>query len=429
MSVTRPNSIDIENPPEGVRLEISVIASEIGINVREMAEACEISKTALADLLCSNRWPVRTPRAQIEQALRGLYAERGATPEQLACLFHAHVKKRYLADTGRPYEIRARPDRATASQANRPPPQPEVTDVLLAKQTLSPAARRHFSLPFNPFDGEVETAEQMFTSGEIRFVRECCWQAAVNARFVAVVGESGAGKSTLLADLKDRIATDRKQVTVIEPSVLGMEDTDSRGKTLKAADILHAIVATLNPLAPVGQTMERRTRQAERALAESTQTGQSHLLLIEEGHSLPIATLKHLKRLHERMRLNGRKPMLGILILGQPELKTKLDEKRHDVREVVQRIELVELRPLANDLKGYLQHRCKQAGQELSTLADDGGIDAIRDRLTVVPAGVRNAQPISLLYPLAVNNAMTAALNKAAEIGAPIVTRDVVRAI
>ncbi len=268
----------------------------------------------------------------------------------------------------------------------------------------------------------------MFANGEIRFVREACWQAAVNARFVGVTGESGAGKTTLLADLKERIATDRRPAIVVEPSVLGMEDSNGKGKTLKAADILTAIVMTLNPAASVAQTMEKRTRQVERALADSTTAGNTHLLLIEEAHSLPIVTLKHLKRLHERMRLNGRKPMLGILLLGQPELRNKLDEKRHDVREVVQRIEMVELQPLGNDLKSYLQHRAKLAGRELAALIDDGGVEAIRERLTVLRPGVRNVA-VSLLYPLAVNNTVTACLNTAAELGAPIVTRDVVRAV
>lgn len=420
--IQRP--FDPANPPEGVRLEASVIASEIGITVREMAEAVDISKTAIADLICSNRWPVRTPREQLQRGLHDYFATRGASAEQLACLFHAHVRRRD-ADNGKPYEVRARSE---ALLPKTPITNPE-TDVLLAKQTLSQDARKAFSIfgP-NPFDGEVETAEQMFTSGEIRFVREACWQAAMNARFVAVVGESGAGKTTLLADLKERIATEGRKTIVIEPSVLGMEDSNGKGKTLKAADILHAIVATLNPLVPVGQTMERRTRQAEQLLAGSTSAGCTHLLLIEEGHSLPIPTLKHLKRLHERMRLNGRKPMLGILVLGQPELKTKLDERRHDVREVVQRIEMVELQPLANDLKPYLQHRAKQGGRPLADFIDDGAIEAIRERLTVLRPGVRNT-PVSLLYPLAVNNTVTACMNKAAKVGAPFVTRDVVLAI
>lgn len=406
--IARP--FDPAQPPEGVRLELGSICRELGISLAEMAGAAGISRTAIFDLVDSNRWPARTDAEQIRHALRELLAARGGSDEQIDGAFHAHVRKRTHVAT---------PPRK---------PEPKETDVLLAKQTLSPAARKAFELFVNPFDGEVESAEQMFANGEIRFVREACWQAAVNARFVGVTGESGAGKTTLLADLKERIATDRKPTVVIEPSVLGMEDNDSRGKVLKAGDILCAIALTLDRLAVVAQTLEKRTRQVERLLVDSTTAGNSHLLLIEEAHSLPIATLKHLKRLHERMRLNGRKPMLGILLLGQPELRAKLDEKRHDVREVVQRIEMVELQPLGHDLKAYLQHRAKLAGRELATLMDDGALEAIRERLTVLRPGVRNA-PVSLLYPLAVNNTVTACLNLAAELGAPLVTRDVVRAV
>ncbi|MCW5657410.1 MAG: AAA family ATPase [Burkholderiaceae bacterium] len=422
MSAVLVPVMDITNPPEGKRIELSAIAVELGLSVRDLAEATGLSRSVMGRILVENIWPAREDLEGLREKLRQVCAAHGATEADLQVLFHAHTRRRHHNVSNPTGHTRIVPRVA-------PQRQEEITDVLLAKQTLSPEARRKWSLPVNPFDGEVETAEQMFTSGEIRFVREVCWQAAVNARFVAVVGESGAGKSTLLADLKERIAADRKQVIVVEPSVLGMEDTDSRGMPMKSQDILHAIVATLDPLAKVGQTMERRTRQAEALLAGSTGAGNAHMLLIEEAHSLPIATLKHLKRLHERMRLNGRKPMLGILLLGQPELKAKLDEKRHDVREVVQRIELVELQPLGNDLKPYLQHRAKQAGKDLAELLDDSAIEAMRERLTVVPPGLRNAQPVSLLYPLAVNNMVTAVLNKTAQLGPPVATRDVVRLV
>ena len=70
--------------------------------------------------------------------------------------------------------------------------------MLLPKQTLSAEARKRFALPFaNPFDGEVTSDAEMFVNGEIRFVRESAWQAAIGGRFCAIVGESGAGKTTI----------------------------------------------------------------------------------------------------------------------------------------------------------------------------------------------------------------------------------------
>lgn len=421
-------SIDVTAPPDGVRLEISVIAAELGVTVREMAERCDISKTALNDLILNNRWPVRTDRHVIRTALENLFRERGANAEQLGVLFHAHTRKRPVPEGTPLREVKARSERHVK------PTQPlQETTVLLAKQTLSYEARKHFSIfgP-NPFDGEVETAEQMFTSGQIRFVREACWQAAIGARFVGVVGESGAGKSTLLADLKERIALDGRNTVVMEPSVVGMEETLARGKPVKSGDILTAMVLKLDPQATVPVQLERRTLKCQQLLEGSTANGNNHVLLIEEAHALHEGTLRHLKRLHERMRFNGRKPMLGILLLGQPELKHRLVDDggnpRHALREVAQRIELVTLEPLHNELKPYLQHRAKCAGRELGDFLDDGAIEQLRERLTVRRPGV-SATAVSLLYPLAVNNAVTACLNHAAGIGAPLVTRDLVKAI
>lgn len=294
--------------------------------------------------------------------------------------------------------------------------------MLLPKQILSTQARQKFGLPFvSPFDGEVTCDAEMFVNGEIRFVRESAWQAAIGGRFVAVVGESGAGKTTILEDLKEKLLTNHKPVVFVEPSVLGMEDSDTKGKTIKSADIQAAIVATLDPSQAVAQSNEMRTRQVKRMLEESATSGRLHLLVIEEAHSLPIPTLKHLKRLHERMR-RGRRPMLGVLLLGHPELEGKLN--RFDVREVRQRCELVRLNPLGDDLLAYLQFRANAVGRKLDEFITLDGVDELAKRLTISAGS--HSEEVILMYPLNVNNWMIAALNAAAGVGAPRIDRDVI---
>lgn len=433
MTVRGKTTLDVRTPRAGQRLELAVIAAELGVTMTAMAEVAGLSRTSLYRIAAENIWPLSCDVSAAQHALRTLFEASGASDEQLACMFHAHAKRRTVAQKA---GKAAAPALAAAlPPADYAPPkadfnqQPEkVTDVLLPKQTLSRDACKAFTLFTNPFDGEVVDDAHMYTSGEIAFVREACLQAAKGGRFVAVVGESGAGKTTIQSDLESRIERERMPVIVIKPWVLGMEDTDSKGKTLKSTDILAAIVTTLDPLATMPQTLQARSNRARDLLSKSAEAGFSHLLVIEEAHSMPEATLKHLKRLHE-MRL-GRKPLLGILLLGQTELGLKLDPRRANLREVTQRCEVVQLMPLDGDLQAYLGHRAKAVGRELGEFIDAGGIDEIRARLTITrPGSGGKTRATSLLYPLAVNNLFTAALNTAAELGAPIVTRDVVRAV
>ena len=300
--------------------------------------------------------------------------------------------------------------------------------MLMSKQTLSQAARKAFRLFTNPFDGEVVDDSQMFSNAEVAYVRQACLEAATGGRFVALVGESGAGKTTILGDLEARLHRDRKPVVLIKPYVLAMEDNDTKGKTLKSADILASIISTLDPRAPMRITLQGRAKQAQDLLTASAEAGHQHLLVIEEAHSMPDATIKHLKRIHE-MRL-GRKPLLGILLIGQTELAVRLDPKRAHLREVTQRCEMVQLMPLDSDLMPYLKHRAEAAGRKLEEFVDERGLEEIRARLTVQrPGPGGKTVPTSLVYPLAVNNMITACLNVAADLGVPVVTRDVVRSV
>ena len=391
---------------------LATLLSSLELTQGHLSRGTGISRSAVHRLVVDGKWPARAAAAARKKVQAFLQA-CGVTPDQVEAALAAPAKK--LASVVGATE--AVPEEATTHN-------PEEDAMLQPKQTLTESARKKFGLFVNPFAGEVTSDEEMFTNGEIRFVQEAAWQAAIGARMVAIIGESGAGKTTMLDDLKEKITRQHKPIVCIEPSVEGMEDNDHRGKSMKSADIQAAIVYTLDHQATVALGAEKRSRQVYRMLEESTTSGRSHLLIIEEAHALPVPTLNHLKRLHEKMRM-GRRPMLGILLLGHPELEKKLS--RYDVREVMQRTEIARLRPLEADLGAYLQVRVQRVGRKLEELITPDGVDELRSRLTV-NAGDR-AGFKSLLYPLNVNNWMIAALNTAAELGAPRVDRDVIRAV
>ncbi|OPH34988.1 ExeA family protein [Moraxella equi] len=310
------------------------------------------------------------------------------------------------------------------NKSNKPSKQEQT--MLLRKQTLSHPAKRQFKLFTNIFTDNVREANQVYQNADIKEVREALWQTAKgNMSFVAVIGQSGAGKSTLRRELIDRLERQKENVIVIEPYVLATEDNDIKGKTLKSVHIAESILATLAPSVNAKRSPEARFRQVHNLLKESSKAGNHHVLIIEEAHSLPIPTLKHLKRFLELE--NGFTPLLSIVLIGQNELKNKLSENNEQVREVVQRCEIFELMPFdRNSLEEYLQHRSQSAGRELDEFIDESGLNAIAHRLG---SSHKNKGADSLLYPLAVGNLLTGALNIASELGMPVVTGDLAKEV
>lgn len=400
-----------------LRLHTVLTASRFGL--RQVAEQAGISPAGLSQLALHGQWPKRRDQAELRQAVTRSLADLGVPADQLDHLFDPLPDAAQTAPstTNKPSLLPPlrRAHRAGTRSNTRTTPNQEDT-MLIAKQSLTTDARKHFKLFTGPFDDEVTQDAHLFANAEIRFVREMVWQAALNARMLALVGESGSGKTTILGDLKERIQRENKLLKIIAPSVVGMADKDTKGKPLKSSDILAAIVLDLDPKATVAQTSEARTRQVLQLLEEHRKAGWAHVLVLEEAHDSPSTTLNQFKRLHERMRV-GRAPLLGILMVGHQELADKL--QKNDVREVLQRTEIVELRPLgvkSGDLAAYMAHRVKAyCGRELGELFELDAIAALATRLQ------------GDIYPLAINNLANRALNQAAELGAPVVTADVVR--
>lgn len=269
--------------------------------------------------------------------------------------------------------------------------------------------------------------EDVFKSNEIRYVREAFLHTAKHGGFMSIVGESGSGKSTLRRDLVDRINRNNDSVLIIEPYVLGMEDNDKTGKTLKALHIAEAIMAVVAPSASIKSSPEARFRQVHTVLRDSRRAGNSHCLIIEEAHGLSFHTIKHLKRFLELE--DGFKKLISIVLLGQPELKQKLSEANPAVREVVQRCEVVELAPMNGSLPEYIRFRFSRIGADADKIITGDAVEALRGKLTGPASRSGSNDSLSLVYPLAVQNLLTAAMNLAADIGAETITPEIIQEV
>ena len=398
-----------------MKLQLKYALERAGLKQAAVADALGVSPATVAQIVNHGIWPRSFNQVDLMTNIRAMLEAAGASQAEIDGAFDEVVEPRANA------AHRTQPEDVNQTE-------PSEESMLLRRQTLTPDAKRHFSLFRDPFADDLQSHDDMFVSPDIRYVREAMLQTAKHGGLMAVVAESGAGKTTLMRDLEDRIMRESHPIIVIKPYVLGMEDNDQKGKTLKASHIAEAIMATVAPLLRPKSSPEARFRQLHQVLKESHAAGNRHCLIIDEAHALPIATLKHLKRFFE-LEL-GFKKLLSIILIGQPELKVKLSERNQDVREVVQRCEMVELAPMVNGaLNDYLKFKFERYGKPVAEIIDAAGVDALRAKLTLTSQRREQREEVSLLYPLAIGNVLTACMNLAAEIGSPTVTAEVVQGV
>jgi len=278
---------------------------------------------------------------------------------------------------------------------------------------------RKFGLKADPFSGDVVKAEDVYLTEDTRFIAEYILQSAKAGGMVALIGESGSGKTTIRRYAIDRMAAEGQKVRVIAPR--SIEKT-----RLSTSAICDAIINDCSTEAPK-RTLEAKARQVERILTNSSRAGWNHVLMIEESHDLCINTLKYLKRFWELE--DGYKKLLSIVLIGQVEMRMKLDESKNwEAREVIRRMEILELNPLGNgeEIAKYLDIKFKRINKERSEIINDSGCAALAARLR---RQTQTQEIYSVAYPLLINNWCKRAMNLACELGAKCVDAEVVNAL
>lgn len=375
-----------------------------------------LSHSAATMILNWNTWPKKTPAHSIQAQTEAWLVSIGTQEEDLKDLWAVDTEDRYRlqhpagAHIGQGLGL-------THTRRN----DIDTDESPETREMLSTEARKHFGLFRDPFQDDIQSAEDVYLSADQRYIREAIFSTAKHGGFVAVVGESGAGKTVLRKDMLERIAREQQPIIPIQPRVIDKA-------RLNAGLIFEAIIDDLRPGEKMRRTQEGKARQAERLLRDSSRAGNSHVLIIEEAHDLSIQTLKVLKRFWELE--DGFKRLMSIILIGQPELALMLDERaRPEAREVIRRCEVAILAPLDRHLEEYLQMKFRRIGADLPNLFSADALEAMREVKgpQMRPGGVV-AKP-SQLYPLVVNNLVTRALNAAAERGVPQITGDVIRGL
>lgn len=391
----------------------------IALSQRDLARESGQSLAAINAIVSRGEWPKRRTaavRASVVDALRNA----GATT--------AELRDVSLATGGDAKEMAPSaptPEAGSApAEVNQNPTEKEE-GMLLQNTPITPQALKHFKLPRSPFVDDVQSRDDVYQSPAVRYARAALLDVAQNHGFFALVAESGAGKTTLAEELEQRLIDEGKDIVIIKPYVLAMEATDTKGKTLRATHIAEAIAYALDPQLKIKSSPQARFAQLHQLLKDSRRAGRRHLLVIEEAHCLPLATLKHLKRFLELK--DGMQRVIGVALIAQPELRNVLHSQNPEVREVMQRCEVIELPALDNDLEGYIAHKFARFDLAPADVFEPDAFNALRARLIRVPRGAKGGEgAVSTCYPLAVHNLVARAMNAAAAAGYPKVDAAVV---
>ena len=399
--------------------------NRIALSQRDLARESGQSLAAINAIVARGEWPKRRTaavRASVVDALRNA----GATTAELREVSQGEPKEKApsaptpeaCCDADAPQLL------STQAEVNQNPTEKEE-GMLLQNTPITPQALKHFKLPRSPFVDDVQSRDDVYQSPAVRYARAALLDVAQNHGFFALVGESGAGKTTLAEELEQRLIDEGKDIVIIKPYVLAMEATDTKGKTLRATHIAEAIAYALDPQLKIKSSPQARFAQLHQLLRDSRRAGRRHLLLIEEAHCLPLATLKHLKRFLELK--DGMQRVIGVALIAQPELRNVLHSQNPEVREVMQRCEVVELPPLDNDLEGYIAHKFARFDLRPEDVFEPDAFNALRARLIRTPRGAKGGDgAVSTCYPLAVHNLVARAMNAAAAAGYPKVDAAVV---
>ena len=179
--------------------------------------------------------------------------------------------------------------------------------------------------------------------------------------FISITGEVGTGKTTLIYTLLSNLSEKVKPIFIYHTTItfeeflakilldlkVSLHEEDKTSLLLKLSDYLRIKMAPEETLA----------------------------IIIDEGQNLPQETLEEFRMLSNVE--TSKTKLLQILLVGQPELKEKLNSK--ELRQLKQRIGLRRsLQPLnPQECREYIEHRLNLVGSSTSKVLTSDAIGLI----------------------------------------------------
>lgn len=395
---------------------------------------CDIGQAAMADLVSRECWrSVSRPLINLAvnrgydppdiEGFRGA-VERiiGSNPRAMEWLSVRGISpKDVWGPLGRSMRNALPAGHGIRSQRRMPqavrPGDPDEIQITWEVDMIGQDVLKHFKVFRNPFIDDIQKDSDIYMSDEHRYIEAAMLDSARHGGFLAVIGEVGSGKTVMRRKVIEQLRRDGDTL-VIYPQMID--------KTrLTAASICDAIIQDISS-ERCKIKLEDKTRQVQRLLMDRAKSGYRHVLIIEEAHDMKAQTLKYVKRFYELE--DGYRKLMGIILIGQTELKHFFNEGQHvDMREVIRRVQVAEIKGLNGHLKPYLSVKFKRVGKAVEEIFEEGAFEALAQRLTSTSRDGKSK--VSHAYPLLVNNYVARAMNLAHEMGEMKISADVIMAL
>lgn len=200
-----------------------------------------------------------------------------------------------------------------------------------------------------------------------------------------LTGVFGCGKTLLAQTLLDELSKDRYKTAIIN------------NPQLEYVELLRAIVRNLKAI----ELPEKKTELSADYLLEvlgqilqnNLSDGKETVIIIDEAHIIQDERVFEELRLLLNFQLRERF-LLTLLILGQPELKQKIEDNKQLEQRIAVKYHLDALD--LEDTKRYIQHRLKVAGQA-SEIFSEEALRLIYEHSGGIPRRINHLCDISLL--------------------------------
>lgn len=273
---------------------------------------------------------------------------------------------------------------------------------------------KYFGLSRDPFLPFITKESEIVMLDSHHYALEMMRAARETGQFTVITSEVGGGKTTVLG----KFEAETKSLS--DCIIVKVRTRDMDRCTTK--DILAACVFDLSDDKPK-RGAESLSRQVETLLKKHHDAGKRIILIIDEAQDLHTHTLKYLKRLWELR--DGLTPLIGIILIGQIELATRLySDNNLAVREVTARTIHAPLEPINESLKEYITGKVKCVKGDASKLITDDAINELANILSIKDA---NGKVINKAYPLEVNNRIKRLMKQAYEQGVKVINKDFIQ--